>query len=169
LPSDAETTAVSSPSKNREEIKQSPANSSFVAVESGKKPKAKIASDKNKNEDGGSLTSAFSRTNVIAPPGINPNRTVQTLPNVGDGKSLTVREVLSQLGIEAVFTSENWRVKSVASNSLAERSGVRAGDSVEAIDGEKLSDKPLKSKTIEGKNLTIARGAEKIEITLVNK
>lgn len=137
-----------------------------VAIAPGNKQKPKTA-DKN---SGGSRTLALTpETRIITPPGINPNRTTNASPNAGNGKSLTVKEVLSQLGVEANFERENWRVKSVVKNSLAERSGVRAGDAVEAIDGERLSDNPLKNKTVEGKALTVARGTEKLEISLTNK
>ena len=115
---------------------------------------------------GGSRTSASKSSAVITPLGINPNQAVKVSPNAENVKSLVAAEVLSQLGIDAVFTNGNWTVKSVRQYSLAQRSGVRIGDVVEAIDGEKLTDKPLKNKTIEGKKLTVARGAQKIEISL---
>ncbi len=138
-----------------------------LALKSFKKSTPAISS-KGVNTEiiSGSRTSALKSSAVVAPPGINPNQTIKITPNAGNVKSLTVAEVLSQLGIEAVFTIADWTVKSVRQNSLAERSGVRSGDVVEAIDGEKLTDKPLKNKTIEGKKLTVARGAAKIEISL---
>ncbi len=83
-------------------------------------------------------------------------------------KSLTAKDVLLQRGIEAVFENESWKVKSVMQNSPAARSGVRVGDSVEAIDGEKLTNKLVQNKTIEGKKLRITRGTEKIEISVTN-
>lgn len=168
-PDAAQTANVSNPANVKEKNKTASENSTLVAAESGRKPKPKTSSGENAKESGGAFESSFSPTNVITPPGISANRTIQTLPNVGGGKSLTVREVLAQLGIEAAFANDGWLVKSVAANSLAERSGVRAGDAVEAIDGERLTDKPLKSKAVAGKNLRIARGAEKKEISLVNK
>lgn len=143
-------------------------DSSVVAVKSVKKPTLAILPKEIDAAEavGGSRTSASKSSAVIAPPGINPNQTVKILPNAENLKSLTVAEVLSQLGIDAFFTNANWTVKSVRLNSLAERSGVRANDIVEAIDGERLTDKPLKNKFVEGKKLSVARGAEKIEITL---
>jgi predicted metalloprotease with PDZ domain len=71
-----------------------------------------------------------------------------------------------QLGIETVYTGENWKVLSVQESSPAKRSGVKTGDAVEAIDGEKLTDKPLQSKMFEGKKLTVVRDGQKIEISL---
>jgi membrane-associated protease RseP (regulator of RpoE activity) len=137
------------------------------AAKSIKKPTPTILSKyANERIEGGSRTSASKSSAVFAPPGIDPNPAVKVSPNAQNVKSLSVAEVLSQLGIDAVFTNANWTVKSVRQNSLAERSGVRAGDVVEAVDGEKLTDKPLKNKTVEGKKLTLVRGAQKTEITL---
>lgn len=134
------------------------------------KRRAKILPRANAREpENNSRTSALTAAKTMTPPGINPNKTIDSSPNADGAKTLTAREILAQLGIEAIFRDENWRVKSVAQNSLAARSGVRAGDAVEAIDGEKLTDKPFKRQTIEGKRLTVARGAEKIEISLANQ
>lgn len=143
------------------------AGSPIVAGKSIKKPTPVISSkESDANIQGSSRTSASTSSRFIAPPGINPNQAVKISPNADGDKSLTVAEVLSQLGIDAVFTNANWTVKSVRQNSLAQRSGVRAADVVEAIDGEKLTDKPLKNKTVEGRKLMVARGSEKIEISL---
>lgn len=163
-------TAFNQP-KVEDKRKQTAANPPLdVASRINGKTKAKTSLDKNSDENTiYSRTSAFSLANAITPPGINPNKTVQTSPNINGAKPLTVREVLSQLGIEAVYAGENWTVKSVGQNTLAERSGIKTGDAVEAIDGEKLTDKPLKHITVEGKKLTIARGVEKIEIFLGSK
>jgi len=142
-----------------------------VAVKSSRKENLKV-SQKNYNVDnsGGSLVSASTATptkQIINRMGIIPGRTIKNLPNsVENVKSLTAKDILFQFGVEAVFTNESWTVKSVRQNSPAERSGVKTGDAVEAIDGEKLTDKPLKNRTIQGKKLTVARGAEKIEIRL---
>ncbi len=170
LPKDAETANGSGAIKIRETNKRTSANSPLVASSGGKR-EARNSSGKNadKNNEGGSRESASTAPKITAPPGINPNQMVQTSPNPEGGKSLTAKEILAQLGIEAVFANESWKVKSVGQNSLAERSGVKTGDAVEAIDGEKLTDKPLKRNTIEGKKLTITRDKQKIEISLGNQ
>lgn len=166
-----ETARVSDAPETKIRDSRTIAKSTSVAVETGRKAKSKISGEKNADKDLSSSRDAalMQETKIITPPGINSNRTVSASPNAENGKSLTVKEVLSQLGVDANFERESWRVKSVVKNSLAERSGVRAGDAVEAIDGERLTDKPLKNKTVEGKKLTVARGAEKIEISLTNK
>lgn len=140
----------------------------FIAVKSVKNTKA-LPKKNDMEISGGSLSSASTAPRrIITPPGINPDRVIQNSPNPANTKSLSAKEVLSQLGIEAVFENDGWKVLSVRQNSPAERSRVKTGDAVQAIDGEKLTDKPLRNKTIEGKNLTVRRGAEQIEISLNN-
>ncbi len=73
---------------------------------------------------------------------------------------------MSELGIETVSKNGRWEVKTVKQNSVGERSSVKVGDLIEAIDGEKLTSEPIRAKTVEGKKLTIMRGAGKIEIFL---
>lgn len=143
----------------------------FIAVKSVKNTKTSPKKNNSEISGGSRLSALTAPKQIITPPGINPNQTVQNSPNPANTNSLTAKtakEVLSELGIETVFEGESWKVLSVRQNSPAQRSGVKTGDAVQAIDGEKLTDKPLQNKTIEGKNLTVRRGAEKVEISLNN-
>lgn len=157
-------------------VKNKNAATSEIAVplaseKSAGKPKTKFAAKEENIFDntGGTRFSALTEPKqILTPPGINlnnVNKTTTDLPDFVKTKPLTAKEVLSQLGIDASYTNESWKVLSVRQNSPAESSDVRTGDVVEAIDGEKLTDKPMRSKTIEGKNLTLRRGAQKIEIS----
>ncbi|HXG86070.1 MAG TPA: PDZ domain-containing protein [Pyrinomonadaceae bacterium] len=168
LPEDETTAAAVTDSnipKKRDE-KNVPAR--FIAVKSVKNTKTSPKKSTSEISGGSRLSASTAPKQIITPPGINPNQTVQKSPNPANTKSLTAKEVLSQLGVESVFEDESWKVLSVRQNSPAERSGVKTGDAVQAIDGERLTDKPLRNKTIEGKNLTVRRGADKIEISLNN-
>ncbi len=158
--------------KVEKNVKPSAKELQFVSVKSPTviPKKNLVVKEELKDDGGGSRVSAASVSPVITPNGINLNSPPQTPSNSENLPSLNAQEILSQLGIEASFTDASWKVKSVKKYSLAENSGVQIGDVVEAIDGEKLSDKPLHSKSIAGKTLTILRGAEKIEISLqINK
>ncbi len=140
----------------------------LVAIK--KTPTEIVPKENVKDGKGGSLDSAGTLPSVFTPLGINSNKTFENLPNPQIPKPLNAQEILSQLGIEAIFTDASWKVKSVKQHSPAEGSGVKVGDVIEAIDGEKLTDKPLIAKTVEVKKLMILRGAEKIEIPLrINK
>lgn len=160
---------VESALRNKISTKMPNTAAPMMVARSVKKPKPEILSRVNTSEvTGGSRTSASTSTRVITPPGITVNQSIKTPPNSMNVKSLTAKDVLLQRGIEAVFENESWKVKSVMQNSPAARSGVRVGDSVEAIDGEKLTNKLVQNKTIEGKKLRITRGTEKIEISVTN-
>ncbi len=160
---------VESAPRNKISTKMPDTAAPMMVARSVKKPKPEILSRVNTSEvTGGSRTSASTSTRVITPPGITVNQSIKTPPNSMNVKSLTAKDVLLQRGIEAVFENESWKVKSVMQNSPAARSGVRVGDSVEAIDGEKLTNKLVQNKTIEGKKLRITRGTEKIEISVTN-
>ena len=118
-------------------------------------------------EGGGSRDIAVKKPSIRLPAGI-PNQSIETSPNVNNVKNLTDERVLSEIGVEIVLQNGNRTVKSVKQNSLAKRSGVKVGDVIEAIDGKKLSVEPTRSKTVAVKNLTVLRGADKIEISLKN-
>ena len=134
----------------------------FIAVKSPTAKPKKNLSEKIDNS-GGSRDSASTVPPInYTPKGTNLNPIVENPPNTKTLKPLNAQEILSQLGIEAIFTDAGWKVKSVKQEGL----GVKVGDVIEAIDGEKLTDKPLSAKTVEVKKLTIMRGAEKIEISL---
>ena len=139
-----------------------------TAVEkSAAKVKSKFSPENASSDGGGVRSSALTPPKrVITPPGISLDKTVGDENDFVKTKSLTAREILRQIGIEAGYENETWKVLSVEENSPAKRSDVKIGDAVEAIDGEKLTDKPLPTKTIEGKKITVRRGAQRIEIPL---
>lgn len=151
-------------------------NFANVNIESNKntqenqaKPKV-FAPRKNVEEDngGGSRDSAVSEPLVNYAVGVKPNQKVESSPNAGNLNTITIKEVLEFIGVKINLDKGIRKVASVKQNTVAERSGVKVGDVVEAINGEKLSAAPLRDKTIEAKTLTVLRGTEKIEITLKN-
>ncbi len=104
------------------------------------------------------------------PVGLNPSQKIEAAPNSPNPQSsIKDAQILEFIGIEIVADNGSRKVKSVKTDSLADRSGVKVGDVVEAIDGRNISDESRGGGTAEGKTLTIKRGAEKIEINLQNK
>jgi hypothetical protein len=140
----------------------------FVAVKFPPKPRTAAPKKNVKDDFVGVRDLAVTKPAEKFPLGLNPNQPVETLPNVNDSNSIGGEEVLRILGIEAVRESGNLKVKTIRENSSAERSDVKVGDVIEAIDGVKLSAEPLRLKRIEAKKLIVLRGADKIEITLKN-
>lgn len=165
LPED-KTTAVNLTAMKKTVEKSAPARP--VAFSPVKNVKDSVKKNSAEVSGGTHLSALSMPKKIITPPGITLEKKVGNQSDVVKSKSLTVKEVLSQLGIETIYTDETWKVLSVRENSLAKRSGVKTGDAVKAIDDEKLTDKPLRSKTIEGKKITIVRGAQKLEISLDN-
>lgn len=108
-------------------------------------PKAK------KEDEGSSRVFSVTPTESFFPKDINPNANTAAAPNFEPPRSPDEKNTFSIIGIE--FSLENGKrvVKSLQSNSMAERSGVKIGDVIERMNGS---------------NLTILRGTEKIEITL---
>lgn len=158
--------AAAAPIKNR-----TTAVSNVAQQADGKKSVAKtdvkISPENSAPDGGGTRYSALTPPKrVITPPGISLDKTVGDPTSFVKPKSLTAREILLQIGIEAIYENEKWKVLSVQENSPAKRSDIKNGDSVTAIDGEKLTDKPLSTKIIEGKKLTVERGTQRIEIRL---
>lgn len=105
--------------------------------------------------------------NVLMPPGFedaNPQRSTAN-SNTGPADS-TVSEVLGIIGVTAEFTDAGWTVLSVAANSVAERSGIKPSDVIEAIGGQELKrDTTLKG---EVKRVRVRREGKQIEVGLKN-
>jgi len=116
----------------------------------------------------GSRDSGFTTSPEKLPQGLT-NKKVEIVPNIIGTKKITATGTLLQLGIETILENGKRVVKAVRQKSTGQISDVRSGDIIEAIDGKKLTDEPTPGKKIEGKTLTVTRGAEKIEIPLRNQ
>ncbi|MDQ3801626.1 MAG: PDZ domain-containing protein [Acidobacteriota bacterium] len=145
----------------------------LMAVKSSEKLKNEIpkpASKENRDggDVGGSKVSAVTVTEPIGPRGINlnPNKKVETPPDFNGEKSFSVQELLSPLGVEVAAENGRWKVKNVSPNSAAERSGIKADDVIETLDGQKLSGADVRGKKIEVKKLGVKRGGAQVEINL---
>ncbi len=157
------------PVENKKESKIVESETRLVAVNSVKMPQVKNSTDNGEKNFDNSHINASSDPTVLTPKGILGQSQKGEKPSNFDGaSSITAEQILSQLGIETALENGKRQVKKISANSVGERSGVRVGDVIEAIDGEKLTSEPIRAKTIEGKNLTVIRGAEKIEISLHN-
>ena len=141
----------------------------FVAIKLPKKTQSELPKVKMPDEGGGSIDSSFSKTKVITPIGIDSKDLVESSPNNENKNDVLTKQILLPLGIEIVSVNGKRRVQSVKKESVAERSGVKVGDLVEAIDGEKVSGEAVHGKKLEGKQITVLRGTEKVEITFDNQ
>ena len=155
---------LAAPSLTDEKSPTLPANSKlseknqYEKVETAKLPSNRQikSSGKSFEEDlsgGGSRVSSLGVAKPRTPVGINLNANIANAPKIEAPKSVGDEQFLSFFGIETTLESGKRTVKSLVKNSVAERSGVKVGDTVEKIKND---------------SLTILRGTEKHEITLQN-
>ena len=128
-----------------------------------KSPKVLLPNEKNPG--GGSNDSALTNPEVITPPEFDTNRVVNSTVNPDSATVGDVNELLKTIGIVA----NSLKVVSVGKNSPAGRSGIKAGDILEAVDGKKITDDALRGKQLDIKTLTVLRDGERLEIVLQNK
>ncbi len=114
----------------------------------------------------GTRDSAITSSRPILPKGLNQNQKPLTTENVLNNNPIPAQQILSQIGIEADYAETNWRVKTVKEKSLAERSGVKNGDLIEAIDDRKLDFDTVFTQTYSGKTIHIIRDGKKITLDL---
>ena len=139
----------------------------FVAVRNQKKPLTKMSAVKPVDEGGGSYDSTVSVPPIVRTPvGTFSKDVSEIAPNNENKNDIITKQILLPLGIEIVSENGNRRVVEVKKGSIAERSKVKVGDLIEAIDGEKVSGDAVRTKTLEGKKIMVLRGSDKFEISL---
>jgi len=114
----------------------------------------------NKLPGGGSVDRASRISTTIRPKDPDPNHV--GLPKGMDGAAgVSARDILSRIG---AGVDASGKVGSVKQNSIADRSGLKAGDVVEAIDGQNVNEKTTFNST--GKSVRIRRGGTSLQIDL---
>ncbi|MFN0277539.1 MAG: PDZ domain-containing protein, partial [Pyrinomonadaceae bacterium] len=106
----------------------------------------------NRRLGGGSIDAASREPRVIKR--LDPNRKITTVP---------AKDVLTSIGIEADAT---WKVGSVKQNSVAERSGLKAGDVIEAVNNQTLTEKTTFGNKFNSKSLRVLRDGKSVQIDL---
>jgi len=152
--------------ESKKQSRTSQSENLFVAVKSRRNSQERNIKEADKNS-GGSQVLSVKLAKVMTPKGIPNSPLIDKNPsNFESANPITVEQILSQLGIEAVSENGRRKVKKVNQNSVAQRSGIKVDDLIEALDGEKLTSEPIRARIIEGKKLTVLRGTEKVEIPL---
>ena len=103
---------------------------------------------------------------AIFPPGTNPQNAVPVINQTAPEKTISGNEIFKLIGIEAVEENEKIKVRSVKEKSLADLSGVKAGDFIEAIDEQRFDNKNSPPAFKGGKTITVSRGGKIMKITL---
>lgn len=112
----------------------------------------------------GSIDRAIRAGNSKAPTVANASPGM--IPGFGSGMRIPIGSVLSDLGIEASTEGRRLIVRSLRPNGLGERSGIAAGDVIEAIDDRRVGPNTVFERSVAGRTLTVTRGGKRVVIEL---
>ena len=160
-----ETVEDTSPEKeniNEKKIVFKEGNSSVLVAENNdKKPRTSDKTIiKEEDDDIRSKDSTLSDPLTIIQPEFDQNKKIDAPVNPVSIQTTDIKEVLELSGIGTTPENGKLKVKSIGKNSIAERSGVKVGDVVVAINGKEITDEPLEGKTINIETITVLRKGE---------
>lgn len=149
-----------------EEIAVSPANQNLP-----KTPEKEIAaaSQKNSKNDGNRQVKNDNRSDLKKS---STNSTVFSsteTPVINFKDQISIKSVLSMLGINADFEGGKWIVRSLTPNGIGEASGVQENDVIEAIEDKPLAAEVIYGKSLSVKTITVARAGGKSKIEMRSK
>ena len=79
---------------------------------------------------------------------------------------ISAKNVLALIGITATFNASGWNAVSVRANSIADHSGLRASDVIEAINDQPVSEKTAFANRSTLKSVRVRRDGKSIQIDL---
>ena len=115
---------------------------------------------------GGSYDEARRTPRQFYPKGIDPNRKLLVPKDFEGNTRVAAKNILSFIGIDAVYSGSSWKVGLVKQNSIAERSGMKAGDVIEAINDLPLTEKTAFGNKFSGKSIRVRRDGKSMQIDL---
>lgn len=115
---------------------------------------------------GGSYVEASNTNKPILPKGFSPDRKVPKPKDFDKNTQVPAKEILSLIGIEASYANTNWKIDFVKEHSVAQRSGLKAGDVVEAINDKAIDEKTAFGNKFSGKSLRVLRDGKRMQIEL---
>lgn len=124
---------------------------------------------RNPNLDGlrpGSIDQSQGNTEQPLPRGFDPNAARVRTVDPSRGSHIPITDFLNAIGINAGFQGQALKIISVRSGSIADRSGAKAGDIIEALDDTKISPNTGYGGRIDAKSLSIIRGGQRIRIRI---
>ncbi len=151
------------------EVKKSTANTeTSVLARKDKNDQSAKKFDKSGEDFGGTRVSASRGSILINPKGFpsNPNISNTQAANIGNANRISIKSVLSEIGIQADFVNLKWNVKSVGANSPAGRAGIKTGDIIESAGSRKLDSEEIAEQSLTIKTLNILREGKRIAVEL---
>jgi S1-C subfamily serine protease len=86
--------------------------------------------------------------------------------DVNGERPFATKDALSSMGVDANYAGLSWTVGGVRQNSPAERSGLKAGDVIEAVNERPLAEKTAFESKFSGKTVRVRRDGKVIRIQL---
>ena len=148
--------AIAATSQNSPHVAETAAKKSDSAVHIFERSIKKGPASRDKNVGGGSLDQA----SRIGP------RIIQRVTD--HTAQVPVKDALSLMGIRGVYVESGWRVESAGPNSVAERSGIKSGDVIEAINDQAMTEKTSFKGKFSGKSVRVRRDGKSVDIILKN-
>ena len=106
---------------------------------------------------------------VLLPRGLTSNSNIPiSTKGLDSGPQLTAKELLSILGIKAAYDGSGWKVESADAAGMAGRSGVKAGDVIESINDQAITDKTTFGNKFNGHSIRVRRDGASVTVVLKN-
>jgi hypothetical protein len=115
---------------------------------------------------GGSMDSSLGNTQQILPRGFDVNATRRNLPGPMSNSQIAITDVMKYLGLDTRFEGQALKVTAVRGRSVGDKSGVKAGDIVEAIDDTPITPATKLGGNLTVKGMTLIRGGQKIQVKI---
>jgi hypothetical protein len=157
------------PAQTLPSVIEQPANSGLVARTDqknsevlGKSPASaqksqSVRTEKNRMPDGDSKVLGLRKPRVIG---------IQRSLDFQDPSGISVKDTLETLGVDAAYSNLSWEVRGVKQNSTAERSGLKTGDVIEAIDNQNLTENTTFRDKFGGKTVRVRRDGKSVQVDL---
>lgn len=97
---------------------------------------------------------------------ISPTITVRKPKDVIVLRRMPAKEMLLEIGVDAAYSNSSWKIGEVKPNSKAERSGLKSGDVVEAVNNQNLTEKSLFGSPFSSKSVRVLRDGKSMQIDL---
>jgi len=102
----------------------------------------------------------------LYPKNYDPTKIGRQTQGNQDNKSASTKGVFATIGVETEFVGGKMRIKNIVESSLFDKSGIKAGDIIEAIDDTKIMDNDTVLKSNKMEKVTVSRNGKIIEIRL---
>ena len=119
----------------------------------------------NDNGGGGSVDQALGGNGKeVLPKAVIGNQSIQ--PETIGNTPRSAKAVLSSMGIDAAYAGSSWTVVGITKGSAADRSGLKAGDVIETVNGRPMTGTTSFDSKFTGRAVRVRREGKSIQIDL---